>query len=128
MITLGIIEDDRFLRHNIEECINMVNDVLLIFSYNSMEVFFEKIAETDEPYIILIDLGLPGISGLEGITYIRKHWNDVHIVVITGNDDENIIFDCILTKAFQDKRVARQYRYHKKRRGFDNARGSNEAV
>ena len=95
MITLGIIEDDRFLRRNIEECINMVNDVLLIFSYNSMEAFFEKIEETNEPFIILIDLGLPGISGLEGITYIRKHWNDVHIVVITGNDDENIILDCI---------------------------------
>ncbi len=95
MISLGIIEDDRFLRRNIEECVGMVNDVNLSFSFNSMEAFLEQIHVLDEPYIVFIDLGLPGISGLEGITYIRKQWNEVHIVVITGNDDENIVFDCI---------------------------------
>ena len=95
MISLGIIEDDRFLRRNIEECIGMVKDVDLSFSFNSMESFLQEINTLYEPFIVFIDLGLPGISGLEGITYIRKQWNDVHIVVITGNDDENIIFDCI---------------------------------
>lgn len=95
MISLGIIEDDRFLRRNIEECISMVSDVSLSFSFNSMEAFLEQINILDEPYVVFIDLGLPGISGLEGITYIRKQWNESHIVVITGNDDENIIFDCI---------------------------------
>jgi len=95
MISLGIIEDDRLLRKNIEECVNMVNDVVLVFSFNSMEAFFEEHDTLEEPFIIFIDLGLPGISGLEGITYIRKKWNDTHIVVITGNDDENIIFNCI---------------------------------
>ena len=95
MISLGIIEDDRFLRRNIEECIGMVNDVNLSFSFNSMEAFLEQINSLEEPFIVFIDLGLPGISGLEGITYIRKHWGETHIVVITGNDDENTIFDCI---------------------------------
>jgi DNA-binding NarL/FixJ family response regulator len=95
MISLGIIEDDRLLRRNIEDCVNMVKDVALSFSFNSMEAFFEQLDTLEEPYIIFIDLGLPGISGLEGITYMRKRWNDTHIVVITGNDDENIIFNCI---------------------------------
>jgi len=40
MISLGIIEDDRLLRRNIEECVNMVKDVVLSFSFNSMEAFF----------------------------------------------------------------------------------------
>ena len=95
MISFGIIEDDRFLRRNIEECIKMVKDVVLSFSLNSVEAFLEQVNKIDEPYIIFIDLGLPGISGLEGITYIRKHWIDVHIVVITGNDDDNVILNCI---------------------------------
>ncbi len=95
MISFGIIEDDRSLRRNIEECITMQTDVVLSFSLHSVEGFLEIVSITEEPYIVFIDLGLPGISGLEGITYIRKHWLDAHIVVITGNDDENIIFDCI---------------------------------
>ena len=95
MISLGIIEDDRSLRRNIEECISLVNDVKLSFSFNSMEAFLEHLYIFDEPFVVFIDLGLPGISGLEGISYIRKHWIDTHIVVITGNEDENVIFDCI---------------------------------
>jgi len=95
MISFGIIEDDRSLRRNIEDCIKMQTDVVLSFSLHSVEGFLEIVSKTEEPYIVFIDLGLPGISGLEGITYIRKHWHDAHIVVITGNDDENIIFDCI---------------------------------
>ncbi len=95
MISVGIIEDDHSLRRNIEDCIKMEKDVEMSFSFNSVEAFLNKTDDVDEPYLILIDLGLPGISGLEGITYIRKHWHEVHIVVITGNDDENIVFDCI---------------------------------
>ena len=95
MISVGIIEDDHSLRRNIDECIRMEKDVDMSFSFNSVEAFLKASDEIIEPYLILIDLGLPGISGLEGITYIRKLWQDVHIVVITGNDDENIVFDCI---------------------------------
>jgi len=95
MITVGIIEDDHSLRRNIDECIRMEKDVDTSFSFNSVEAFLKESAELEEPFLILIDLGLPGISGLEGITYIRKQWHDVHIVVITGNDDANIVFECI---------------------------------
>ncbi len=95
MITIGIIEDDRSLRKNLEIFINMQSDLLTAFSYNSIEEFLKESNSLEEPFIILVDLGLPGISGLEGITLIRKRWDDVHIVVITGNDDENVILDCI---------------------------------
>jgi len=95
MVTIGIIEDDRALRRNLEDFIKLEKDVELVFSVRSIEDFLKKSTEVLEPYLIFIDLGLPGISGLEGIEYIRKIWNEVHLVVITGNDDENIIFDCI---------------------------------
>ena len=95
MITIGIIEDDRSLRKNLEIFINMQSDLLTTFSFNSIEDFLIESASLEEPFIVLVDLGLPGISGLEGITLIRAKWDDVHIVVITGNDDENVILDCI---------------------------------
>lgn len=95
MITVGIIEDDRSLRRNLEAFIGLEKDLLISFSCNSMEDFLEKRAKLDEPFIVFIDLGLPGISGLEGITFIREKWANVHLVVITGNDDDAVIFDCI---------------------------------
>ena len=60
-----------------------------------MEAFLEERNKLDEPFIIFIDLGLPGISGMEGISLIRQQWEEVHIVVTTGNDNESVIFDCI---------------------------------
>jgi len=95
MITVGIIEDDRPFRRNLETFINMQQDLHTTFSCNSVEEFLKIRGTVDEPYIIFVDLGLPGISGLEGITLIRQNWDEVHILVITGNDDENVILDCI---------------------------------
>ncbi len=95
MITVGIIEDDRSLRRNLETFIGMEKDLDITFSCNSMEEFLEKRQALYEPFIVFIDLGLPGISGLEGITFIRDNWADVHIVVITGNDDDTVILDSI---------------------------------
>ncbi len=95
MITVGIIEDDRPLRRNLEIFVNMQKDLHIVFSYNSMEAFLEERQNLDEPFIIFIDLGLPGISGMEGISIIRQQWQEAHIVVTTGNDNESVIFDCI---------------------------------
>ena len=95
MITVGIIEDDRPLRRNLEIFVNMQKDLHIVFSYNSMEAFLEERHNLDEPFIIFIDLGLPGISGMEGISIIRQQWQEAHIVVTTGNDNESVIFDCI---------------------------------
>ena len=95
MITVGIIEDDRPLRRNLEIFVNMQKDLHITFSYNSMEAFLDERSTLDEPFIIFIDLGLPGISGMEGISIIRQQWEEAHIVVTTGNDNESVIFDCI---------------------------------
>ena len=95
MITVGIIEDDPSLRFNLEGFIKMEKDLVITFSYNSVEAFLERRNELQEPFIVFCDLGLPGISGLEGITYIRQIWSEAHLVVMTGNDDEDVIFDCI---------------------------------
>ncbi len=95
MITIGIIEDDISLRRNFETFISTQADTHIAFSCNSIEQFLEKRKDTDEPDIVFCDLGLPGIPGKEGITYIREIWHEVYIVVITGNDDEETIYNCI---------------------------------
>ena len=95
MITIGIIEDDPILRRNIETFISSQKDTTISFNLNSIEQFLQNKESYKEPLVVFCDLGLPGISGLEGITYIRKFWQDVYIVVITGNEDEDIIYNCI---------------------------------
>lgn len=95
MITIGIIEDDPVLRRNFETYLSTQQDTKISFSLNSVEQFLQNKNSYEEPLVVFCDLGLPGISGKDGITYIRQFWNDVYVVVITGNDDESVIYDCI---------------------------------
>lgn len=95
MITIGIIEDDPVLRKNFETFLSTQQDTKISFSLNSVEQFLQNKNSYEEPLVVFCDLGLPGISGKDGITYIRQFWNDVYVVVITGNDDESVIYDCI---------------------------------
>lgn len=95
MITIGIIEDDHTLRRNFETFIATQTDTKISFSVNSVEQFLQNKNSYEEPLVVFCDLGLPGISGEDGITYIRQFWNEVYVVVITGNDDEEVIYDCI---------------------------------
>lgn len=95
MISIGIIEDDPVLRRNLEAFIATQKDTYLSFCHNSVEQFLSNKDSYNEPFIVFCDLGLPGISGKEGITYIRQLWTETYIVVITGSDDEETIYDCI---------------------------------
>lgn len=43
------------------------------------------------PDLVLLDLGLPGLGGAQGVRAMRKMWPDSNIVVLSGNDDPEMI-------------------------------------
>ena len=49
----------------------------------------------EEPFIVFLDIGLPGISGIEGVAIINKKFSDTHLVILSGNTDEEIIWQAI---------------------------------
>ena len=90
-IRIAIIEDNKFIRSGIELILNSEPDFILIGSYQSCEVAFynEEISESD---IVIMDIRLPGMSGIDGISYLKKHSPEILILVYTAfEDDENII-------------------------------------
>ncbi len=47
------------------------------------------------PDIVLLDLMMPGVSGLEAIEGIRQHNSDIHILVLTSFDQDDLLFPAI---------------------------------
>ncbi|MET3125528.1 DNA-binding NarL/FixJ family response regulator [Arcicella rosea] len=93
---IGIIEDDHNLRDNIEKFFSLYTDITIVFSVNSIEKFLsENKSLTQEPYLIFIDIGLPGISGIEGISLIRKTYPNAHIVMISGTCNEDSVWEAV---------------------------------
>jgi len=94
MVTVGIIEDDYLLRLTYEEALRQFG-AEIAFSFSSIEEMKEKEKTIEAPFLILLDIGLPGISGLDGIYLLSKMFPDAHLLVISGNTDEKAIWSAI---------------------------------
>ncbi len=96
MIPVGLIEDESKLRMNFETYFSLDNEVELVFSYASIEQFLSKQDQIKTiPFIVFVDIGLPGISGIDGVEIISKFYPEAHIVILSGNTDNDIIWRSI---------------------------------
>lgn len=65
-LSLWIIEDDELFRSSLEELISSAPDMCLGVSAASVEEALKLGMKTSVPEVILLDIGLPGMSGIEG--------------------------------------------------------------
>lgn len=116
MITVGIIEDNLALRTGIEEFVSQNNDMRIVFSCNSVEKWLMNYDQNPEsPYVLFLDIGLPGISGLKAISVIKDKYPETKLVVITGDDSRESVWEAItsgadgyLLKPFSLKEISHQ--------------------
>lgn len=94
MVTVGIIEDDTKLRQLYIDTLQKF-DAVVEFACSSVEEFKNIRQQKEAPFVFLLDIGLPGLSGLEAINIINEAYPDTHLVIISGNADEKVIWNAI---------------------------------
>jgi DNA-binding NarL/FixJ family response regulator len=97
MIRIGIIEDNIFLLKSFRDYLNSTEGMAVVFSCASMEEAKEHIdyKTNPAPDIILLDIFLPGESGLEGIPYLKSKFPDTKIIMLTAYNDDSLIINCL---------------------------------
>jgi len=97
MISVGIIEDNIFLLKSFRDYINSSEELEVVFSCTSMEEAKELFGskKNKQPDIILLDIVLPGQSGLDGIPVIKSKFPDTKIIILTGHNDQELIMNSI---------------------------------
>lgn len=98
IIRIVIIEDERDIRESLAALINGTTGFKCVARYGMMETALANV-EKEGPDLILTDLGLPGISGVEGIERLRKMFPDTPILVLTIYDNDNQIFAALCNGA-----------------------------
>lgn len=93
-----LIEDLREVRDGLSALINGTPGLKCVAAYGLMETALARIAG-DDPDIILTDLGLPGMSGIEGISRLREIFPDVPILALTIYDNDDQIFNALCSGA-----------------------------
>lgn len=94
MISVGIVEDNKYMREGWETFIDYEKDLCVLGSFGSCEEAFESdvINKVD---LLIMDIGLPGMSGIEGVKYVREHHPDITVIMATVFDDDDYIFDAL---------------------------------
>jgi DNA-binding NarL/FixJ family response regulator len=95
---VSIIEDNRFFRSGWEAIIRGNPDFSLAGSFSGCEEAFqsETLGESD---LCLMDIGLPGISGIEGVRQLKQIHPAIAVIMCTVHDDDVSIFESICAGA-----------------------------
>lgn len=97
-IHVAIIEDDKTIREGIAKLISAQNEINLIGSFEDAESFMKEI-EKLRPDVALMDIELPGHSGISCVQYLKPKYPGVQFMMFTVFNNPNKTFDALLAGA-----------------------------
>src|SRR5262245_35013546 len=97
-LSVVIVEDISDVREGLQKLVDRTPGFQCTGAYASMEPALEGVA-LDQPDVALVDIGLPGMSGIAGIRILKERHPSIQLVVLTVYDDDERIFDAVCAGA-----------------------------
>ena len=100
-VRISIIEDNKVIRNNVSRFISFHEEFELGMLCESATNFLDSfiVNQPDQTHILLLDIGLPGISGLDAIPLILEKIPDLNIVMLTTYEEEDVILKALCSGA-----------------------------
>jgi len=98
VIDVIIVEDNDIIREGFSMLINGTDGYSCIAAYSNCEDFLD---ELDDKLVdvVLMDIGLPGMNGIEGLKKAKEKRNDIDILMLTIYEDSNMVFEALCAGA-----------------------------
>jgi len=97
MIKVAVIEDHHDFRNAISQLLDITGDFQLTGSFANAETAIENISGLEN--MILLDINLPGISGVKAIEKLKNINPEAKIIMLTMLDDDDTVMEAILNGA-----------------------------
>lgn len=91
-LRLRIVEDDELIRETLRSIFLATPDMQVLAAHGSVE---EAVADTEEPEVMLMDINLPGMSGIEGVRTLSQRWPATQFLMYTVNDTDDKVFEAL---------------------------------
>ena len=97
-ISLVIYEDNVRLRQSLELLLDTESDFVVTGAFSDCNAVTEQM-EALAPELVIMDIDMPGMNGIEGVRRIKTEFPDIKVIMYTVFDDDNRIFECICNGA-----------------------------
>jgi DNA-binding NarL/FixJ family response regulator len=98
-LTLWLIEDNVSFRRTVQRVISHLPNIETVRCFGSFEEALAALACSNAPDIVLLDVGLPGMNGIDGIAPLKAAAPEVQILLLTAFEDDDKIFRAVCAGA-----------------------------
>lgn len=95
MYKIGIIEDDPVTRAGLMRFIESHPDLICLLAATSLSDFWSRLPERANIDLLLIDIDLPGQSGIEGLPALRRRFPESELIMYTQSEDDQHLFQAL---------------------------------
>lgn len=95
MIKVALVEDNPNIRSFVADYLEESKEFEFLIASETAEDFLEGSKLGPAPEVLLLDINLPGMSGLEAIRAIKGRFPEVEIIMFTIHDDSDFIFKAL---------------------------------
>jgi DNA-binding NarL/FixJ family response regulator len=98
-LDLWVVEDNDEMRETLVEVIDSDAEMMCSLSFTRCEEALTALQKESPPQVILMDIGLPGMSGIEGVRRIRAISPATQILMLTIYEDDANVFESLCAGA-----------------------------
>ena len=86
--TVFLVEDHREMREIMSEFLSLAEGLVVVGEAGTGEEALTRLENGGRPDLLLIDVSLPGMSGLELLEAVRERWPEVRCLMVSGHGQE----------------------------------------
>jgi DNA-binding NarL/FixJ family response regulator len=94
-ISVSIVEDNSGTRKNLVALLNGEPELHLLNAYSTAEEALHGILPGKSPDVVVVDIKLPGMSGIECVAKLKATIPNLRVLMLTTYQDSDLIFNCL---------------------------------
>lgn len=89
-----VVEDDQEIRNSFSLIVNSSQKFMVVNAYSNCEEAISNL-NRDKPEIVLMDIELPGMNGIQGARHIKEKHPHTEVVMVTVYEDSELVFEAL---------------------------------